>query len=313
MKIQSPHRNNGRVFCYVLTVVFLVVGWSRVSVADDEKAAAVRLGFPTKRTAAETRQLKDVVRLAYADVYDGWSTDEVLLQDELNKSFIAACKKRLPRGRSFDFNWTLLNLRKAGQLSDLKSTRRKPIRHDDYLHSAEIAARFLEDKYEVNTDRIICEPKLRAEFDAIAKKTGADVAAYRLRKASFTLRKSRRLQPELVSRVANWNKKVVELDAAKIVADSALVPSQPGVYIIRDKSGYLYIGESSDLRKRISKHLDESDRKSLAGYLKEQGIKSITVEVHSFDSTSDARLKPMRRAYESDLIRSRKPRFNLAP
>jgi predicted GIY-YIG superfamily endonuclease len=304
------------IWATLLTICCTELGNVSV-VAEDkkpaEKTVAAKLGFPTPRTSEETRQLKDVVRLAYADVYDGWSTDEVLLQGELNKAFVAACAKRLPQTRVFDFNWTLLNLRKAGQLSDLKSTKRKPIRHDEYLHLAEIAARFLEDKYGVNTDRIICEPKLRDEFDAVAKKTGTDVSAYRLRKASFTLRKSRRLMPELVSRVAKWNKSVVELPASKIVADDKLVPSQPGVYIIRDKTGYLYIGESSNLRVRVNKHLDESDRKSLAAYLTKQGIKSITVEIHAFDSDSDARLKSMRRAYESDLIRSRKPRFNLAP
>lgn len=299
-----------------VTMMFVMAAVGEISSSGalaDDVAKSPKFGFPTKRSCEETRKLKDVVRLAYSDVYDGWSTDEVLLQDELNKAFLAACLKRMPKGRSFDFNWTMLNLRKAGKLSDLKSTKRKSIRHDEYLHSAEIAARFLEDKYDVNTDRIICEPKLRVEFDSIAGKIGTGVSSYRLRKASFTLRKSRRLQPELVSRVAKWNKQVVELDASKIVADDKLVPSKPGVYIIRDKTGYLYIGESSNLHTRVNKHLDESDRKSLAAYLKQKGVQSITVELHSFDSDSDARLKSMRRAYESDLIRSRKPRFNLAP
>lgn len=298
-----------------LAMAFLlafVLKTASIVVAQDE-AAEPKPGVPTKHSAEETRKLKDVVRLSFADVYDGWSSDEVLLQDELNAAFIAACVKRLPEGRAFDFNWTLLNLRKAGQLTDLKSTKRKVTDPDEYLHAAEIAARFVEDKYQVNTDRIICEPKLRAEFDEIARKIAPDISSYQLRKASFTLRKSWRLQPELVSRVATWNKEVVELAGSKIVADDKLVPSKPGVYIIRDKSGYLYIGESSNLRDRVNRHLDESDRKSLAAYLNEQGVKSIVVEIHAFDADSDARLKPMRRAYESDLIRSRKPRFNLAP
>jgi len=65
------------------------------------------------------------------------------------------------------------------------------------------------------------------------------------------------------------------------------------------------------LRNRLKTHLDESDRKSLANYLKEKGVESITIEIHSFDPQSRAKELRVRRAYESELIRSRKPRFNI--
>jgi hypothetical protein len=48
-------------------------------------------------------------------------------------------------------------------------------------------------------------------------------------------------------------------------------------------------------------------------YLKRQGVEQVTIEVHAFDPDSAARLIEMRRAYESELIRSRRPRFNIAP
>lgn len=276
-------------------------------------AADSQLGHPSELDADTRREVKDVARLAYVAVYDGWSTDEVLLQDDLNAKYLAECTKRMPEIRQFDFNWSLLNLRKAGALRDVRSTKRRSDRHDAYLHAAEIAARFLEDRYKVNTDRVICEPELRDEYDKVAKAIAPDVEPYLLRKASFTLRKSRRLQPELVLRVADWKKDVVAHPAARIVKEPELIPNGPGVYIFRDESGYLYIGESSKLRDRLKTHLDDSDRKSLASYLKAEGVEGIVIEVHAFDGTSPARLKPQRRAYESELIRSRKPRFNLAP
>jgi len=139
------------------------------------------------------------------------------------------------------------------------------------------------------------------------------VGAYRLRKAAFSLRKARKLRPELVTRVADWDRQIVSLPAKKIVSDAAIVPTNPGVYILRDASGYLYIAESANLRTRVAKHLDQSDRKSLARYLWKKGVEHITVELHAFDPESNARRKEMRRAYESELIRSRKPRFNIAP
>ena len=139
------------------------------------------------------------------------------------------------------------------------------------------------------------------------------VDPYLLRKASLTLRKSRRLQPELVLRVADWKKEIIALAAAVAEKEPGKVPEQPGVYIFRDETGYLYIGESANLHDRIKQHLDRSDRQSLASYLETNGVKGVTLELHAFAADSPARLKPMRRAYESELIRSRKPRFNLAP
>lgn len=281
--------------------------------AEPLKPSRSQLGKPSDLDAAIRRDVKDVARLAYVAVYDGWSTDEVLLQDELNSEFLSECRRRMPEIRDFDFNWSLLNLRKAGELKDVRTTKRRRDNADDYLFAAEIAARFLEDRHGVNTDRVICEPALRAEFDRIAGDAASGTSKYLLRKASLTLRKSRRLQPELVLRVADWKKTVTALSAREIFDNPDHVPNGPGVYIFRDSTGYLYIGESSKLRERLTKHLDDSDRMSLASYLKKNGAKAVTIEVHAFDPTSQARLKPMRRAYESELIRSRKPRFNLAP
>ena len=284
--------------------------------ADDAtpaKTTEPKSGHPANLDAETRREVKDVVRLAYLKVYDGWSTDEVLLQTELNDQFLAECRRRMPDIPSFDFNWTLLNLRKAGGLRDISATKRRRDNSDAYLHAAEIAARFLEDRYSVNTDRVLCDPKLRAEYDKEAKKVAPKVEPYLLRKASLTLRKSRRLQPELVLRVADWKKDIIALPAADAEQQPDKVPAQPGVYIFRDKTGYLYIGESANLYDRVKKHLDRSDRQSLASYLATNGAQGVTLELHAFAADSPARMKPMRRAYESELIRSRKPRFNLAP
>lgn len=264
------------------------------------------------QTFADTSDLRDVVRQAFAQTSDGWSADEVVLNDELNAAFLKRCRTSRPEADAFELNWTLLNLRKAGGL-DVRSTKRTSLNHEDYLHAAEIAARFMYDKHRLSIDRVLCDPKLRAEFDRVAAEAAPGVSCYRLRKAAFALRKARRLRPELVARVADWNRQILSLAAEKIIADASLVPKSPGVYIFRDATGYLYIGESENLRSRVSKHLDHSDRKSLARYLWENSPEGITVELHVFDPQSAARFKDMRRAYESELIRSRHPRFNIAP
>lgn len=268
--------------------------------------------------AEDDPRLKTVVQRAFETVHDGWSTDEVLLQDELNRQFIAACQQELPHERPFKLNWTLLNLRKAGQLAQagqlkVAITKRRNDRHHAYRHLAEIAARTVQDQYRVNTDRMMCDEELRRAFDAQARLLAKDLDPYLLRKAAFGLRKSRRLKPELLLRIADWNREVTVHRAGELIEKPSLVPALPGIYIFRDATGYLYVGESSNLRERLSKHLDHSDRESLASYLASHGSQATTIEIHAFPKESRARQLSIRRAYESALIASRKPRFNLRP
>ncbi len=257
-------------------------------------------------------QLADVVRQAFREVHDGYSSDEVLVRDDLNAAFIAKCRQTLPDTDESQLNWTLLTLRKAGHL-DVKATKRAVLKHDNYRHAAEIAARLMHDRYALSMDRVLCDPKRRREFDSAAQGMAPRVPVYRLRKAALGLRKARQLRPELVVRVADWKKEVTTRAASELKANTELIPAGPGIYIFRDTTGYLYIGESANLRTRLTKHLDESDRLSLASYLKQQRVEQVTVELHVFDPESNARHVSMRRAYESELIRSRKPRFNVAP
>ncbi len=255
---------------------------------------------------------REVVLEAFRAVHDGWSSDEVLLDEDLNAAFIHYCRQRLPEAAEVDLNWTLLNLRKAGRLQT-PATRTRRLSHEPYLHAAEIAARLLYDQRRQNMDRALCDPELRAEFDQAARQIAPDVPVYALRKAAFALRKTRRLRPELVARVADWNREIAAWPAEEILDRPEPIPSGPGVYLLRDHSGYLYIGESSNVRRRIMQHLQASDRSTLLDYLKRQGIEQVMVEVHSFDPQSAARRTEMRRAYESELIHSRRPRFNLSP
>ena len=265
-----------------------------------------------QRSREEIQQIKQAVITAFAATHDGWSSDEVLINDELNQPFIAHCQKDFPDGQPLEFNWTLLNLRKANELT-AKATKRSRTEDADFRHAAEIAVRSLHDKYGASIDRVMADPRLRAEFDEAAISLAPNVSAYELRKAALALRKARQLRPELIVRIADWGREVKKFSAQDISKNLELVPTSPGVYIFSDSTGYLYIGEASNLRERLKKHLEDSDRQSLAKYLTENGKEQITIEYHAFDPASQAKSKPVRRAYESELIRSRNPRFNIAP
>jgi hypothetical protein len=220
------------------------------------------------------------------------------------------CRESLPTATEGELNWTLLNLRKSSGLGPV-ATKRERTNHDAYLHASEIAARHIEDKYGITTDRAFCDRDRRSEFDAIAKRFAPDVSSYSLRKAALKLRKGRQLKPELIKRVSDWQKEILTFEVSTLQANRDLIPRKPGVYIFADASGYLYLGEAENLRLRVAKHLDHSDRKALARYLWDQGVEGLTVELHVFDPSSNGRLTSHRRAYEADLIRSRKPQFNI--
>lgn len=259
----------------------------------------------------KTRErIRRVVTEAFFEVHQGRSTDDVVIHDDLNQRFIESCRRALPDTDEFELNWTLLNLRKSSRLGPVvKKVSRQS--HDDYIHAAEFAARHLEDRHGLTIDRVLCTPQFREEFDQVAHKLAPNVEAALLRKAALKLRKGRQLRPELIKRAADWGTRVLQFDAKQLQEAPDTIPRQPGVYVFSDATGYLYIGEASSLRTRVAKHLDHSDRKALARYLWEQGVVGLIVELHVFDATSKGRLTAQRRAYEANLIQTRRPRFNI--
>jgi excinuclease UvrABC nuclease subunit len=85
------------------------------------------------------------------------------------------------------------------------------------------------------------------------------------------------------------------------------------VYLFRSASGYLYVGEAANLAARLQVHIEGSDQTSLAEYLANDDAEAISVELHIFPADSPASRVAVRRAYESELIRSRQPKFNIRP
>lgn len=269
----------------------------------------------TEARKPDTDQLKRVVKEAFAAAHDGYSADEVLLDDKLQAAFQSQCRERLPGAEPERCNWTLLNLRKAGGL-EIKATKSREVAEGELetlRHVAEIAARAVQDQHRTSIDRVMASPEWKADFDAAAEKISPEVDAYLIRRAAFQLRKTRQLQPELITRLADWGREVRTYSVEELRANPDLAPDQPGIYLFRDASGYLYIGEAADLRKRLGQHLDQSDRQSLANYLKELKSDSVTIELHTFAPDSRIKELAVRRAYESELIRSRNPRFNIRP
>jgi oxygen-dependent protoporphyrinogen oxidase len=281
--------------------------------ASEMVEQSVDEGLPDK--SLPDQGLPEIVRRAFLVSHDGWSVDEVLLKDDLRQNFLLECR----HGKKGDLEGVsdrqlleqLVKLRKSDKLN-VETTRSERSDLSDYLVSAEIASRFMHDAHGVSPDQWLVDPYLLREFDKIGLSIANSEDAYLLRKAALKLRKSRSLKPELLQRVTDWDLVLETYPLKKLEERLSQIAESPCVYIFRDSSGYLYIGQASNLRKRLKTHLSESDRKALSAYI-ESDKESITVELHIFGPNSPAQKTIVREAYESELIRSRKPRLNLAP
>jgi hypothetical protein len=258
----------------------------------------------------------EAIRAAFEECHDGYSSDELLIRDELRDCFL----QRLGNGVALDSGHqrtallTLLKLRKTGKLDVVATKRAKPVSQS--VHSvAEIASRVVTDRHRITSDTMLADPVFRRELQQEAELISPGIDSYAVRKSVLSLRKKRALRPELVLQVAEWGRQIKTQSLAELRQDLAddKTPKQPGVYLFRNEDGYLYVGEAIDLAARLNQHVTESDSKSLAQYLAGDDADSVTVELHVFDSDSPATKVTVRRAYESELIRSRKPRFNIRP
>jgi site-specific DNA-methyltransferase (adenine-specific) len=243
---------------------------------------------------------------AFDAVSDGYSTDRVVADPELNRRFVVECRRLGLQDPVAGLNRALLNLRKSGALAGRprsKQTRFPDI--DEYRFAAEIAVRFLERRDEISLDRIICDPEKAAEFDEIAHRIIPGYSSLQYRWAALGLRKAKKLEPELVGRIAP------PVDVINIAIDDvvpAQLPVSQGLYLFIAADQLLYVGETENLRKRLKKHLEHSDNKGLARWIWEFGTENLHLEMQILEANTETRV---RRALELELIRSRQPIFNV--
>ena len=250
--------------------------------------------------------MTDLLVQAFDAVSDGFSTDRVVADPEYNQRFMAECRCHGLQDSVADLNRTLLNLRKSGALAGRARSKRTHISDtDEYRFAAEIAVRFLERRDEISLDQIICDPGRAAEFDELAQRIAPGFSPLQYRWAALGLRKAKKLEPELVGRIAP-PVDMVNMPVKDIVPDQ--LPVSQGLYLFFAADQLLYVGETENLRKRLKKHLEHSDNKGLARWIWEFGVENLHLEMQILEDKTETRV---RRALELELIRSRRPLFNI--
>ena len=252
------------------------------------------------------KELSDSLRDAMHEVCDSFSVDRVVADPQMNAEFVAACRRLGLEQSVAELNWLLFNERKKGNLASSSRARSTTFPDlEDFRFASEIAARVLQQKHGTTLDRIICDPALATELDALAASMAPGFDSLRYRWAALSLRKNSRLKPELLARMLPPTS--TQFGAVPSLSISDL-PTSQGLYLFYCPTETLYVGEAENLRKRVGKHLDHSDNKSLARWFWESGFQDVKLELWLLPNDTPT---PKRRAIESDLIRSRHPAFNV--
>lgn len=249
--------------------------------------------------------MKSVLIAAFRATCNGFSADRVVADPILNDAFVAKCFEAGSDQTPAALNRALLNLRKQGELKGPRAKQTSFIEEEAYRFAAEMAIRFLERRDKVTLDDVICDPVRAREFDCLASEIAPGFSPLQYRWAALNLRKSSTLSPEILSRVAPPDSvatfRVEGLNVNEI-------PTGQGLYLFFSPLEALYVGESENLRTRIAKHIDHSDNKFFARWLWEQTASQLRLEIQVLRPDITTRV---RKALELELIRSRRPQFNV--
>jgi predicted GIY-YIG superfamily endonuclease len=199
-----------------------------------------------------------LVAEAFAKVHDGYSSDRVVVDPDLNGRFVATCRKLGLNQTAYALNHYLLDLRKSGKHHEIslpKTTKRTEFRdYDEFQFAVEIAIRVLQRTEGVTLDRLLCDPEMALEFDKIAKQLAPGQSSLKLRYGALNLRKTHRLGPS--------KKKPIEPPQIDLVNAGPLqtlqlrdLPEFPAAYVIYDMKRPIFAGETENLRRRTELHL----------------------------------------------------------
>jgi hypothetical protein len=212
--------------------------------------AAVKLAVPLKDADGVFRSR---VIEAFIKVYDGYSSDRVIVHPELNKLFLQECRRLGLDKTDFELNHKLQDIRKKGD-AELPPATKKPriTDYDEFLFASEITFRYLQQKENVSLDVVLCDTDLRKRFDEIAlKMSPSERDVFKLRMGAIYLRKTHRLKPEDAGMPS------YDFLSAGTIKDVKLnkLPEIPGMYAFYDSVRPVFAGQTAKLRHRIDLHL----------------------------------------------------------
>jgi len=201
-----------------------------------------------------------VVSKAYSGMSFRPPEDYVVVEPKVNREFVSRCRLLGATTSEYELNKALLNARKAGLhhhlerhvVAGLSATVR-----DSVVCAAEIAARVVQyvcenkNGFYVSIDQILCDSKLRSDFDRIAYSmfSGYEEVAYRLGALSFR----KNLHKSTVGSELLQGSHVLKTRLSRVAIED--VPEGPGVYLVFCEGRRVFSSWACSLRSRVEAHL----------------------------------------------------------
>ena len=255
----------------------------------------------------------DLVRRAYAAVHGGYSIDRMICDPERNALFVQRCWKLGAQAGQFELNWTLLRARKNGQIGTVAGVESYRVARevmDQYLFASELALRQLQDEAyyqnqaDLSLDQILCDPKLAARFEDVAKRLAPGFSSLDYRWAAFTIRKA---QQRSVNRVDaapefEWLGATRDVRVSKIEKTS-------GFFWLECDGADIYLGHAENLRAQVDRMFQASGAGTsvIPTWLRGQEDKAMRLAIAPFPGRSPSKREPIKTAY----VQTREPLFNV--
>ena len=245
---------------------------------------------------------------AYRRSADGFSTDRLIADPELNARYLQSCQQLGVNMPPVFLNRHLLRLRKAGKLSSIKTSERTSLNWEDadaYLFASEIAWRTVFDQTGESLDDIFCNPSLASLFDETARRFAPEFKSLQYRWGALKLRKE--------AKSAATRSILLEVPNRKLrpVEKFDSLDGQAGLYVVgTSEKRPLYIGEALNLGGVLSQQFLRKV-KVWASY-GDVTIRAVPYkQLPYMDITSrGARLARSLVAYQCHLIQKSHPRLN---
>ncbi len=256
--------------------------------ADDEgvslnQLVVTKLAIQISHLAASSMPEMALIAQAYLEVREGYSTDRVVADPDLDRRFLNQCRDLGLSGTDFELNWKLFTGRKNKYFCDLPKTKNYTAsRKDEFEFSSEIAIRYVQEhvlaqkRLEVSLDKIICDPDLAAEFDRIAAKLAPGFSPLDYRWVALGVRKA----------AGRYSTKAqaVELPDFDVLGTttsvrSSTIPAEQGMYLFRCEDESIFIGETDNLRHRIERHIEVGGQAGFPDWLFDRGSRAISLGI----------------------------------
>lgn len=255
-----------------------------------------------------------IVREAYLEVFDGFSTDRVIADPDRNCLFVQACWKRGAQASQAFLNRQLLNARKAnkiGKVEGVKSYRVPRSQMDSYLFASEVGLRLVQDVQNVkhgrrvSLDDILCDPKLGKTFVEAAKSLAPGFKPVDYRWAALSVRKAFNRKPK---RGVELKKPEFELLGTRDRIRPSKLPKGSGFFWLACENLSFYIGHSNSIRQQVEMLIDSQFEEKLAKYQADSlfAPTPVSFSIANYEGYSPSARDPVK----SLLIEEYSPRMN---